>query len=205
MSDKKQPDKILDFEYTQKDKQSEGPSEKVLWEGTPCLQVLMDHPQMDKGRNLRYFYSLVVFMLPLIAGVLVYWTTGSILGTVFILIMTVSFIIAFIPPYFLFNRYLKYNKTKYYITRAAIHFDLDDGYRTVKEQLNWDQIRSIRHSAQPEGLTAIHFLTKEETSFRSYNFIDKETRQFPSFELLEDGEKTLKLLQNLLRSKKGEA
>ncbi len=199
MSEKKQPDKILDFEYTQKDKRPDGPTEKVLWEGAPCFQVLIDHPQLDKGRNLRYFYSLVVFMLPLIAGVLVYWTTGSILGTVFILIMTVSFIIAFIPPYFLFNRYLKYNKTKYYVTNTAIHFYLDDGYRTIREQLSWEQIRTIRHSAQPEGLTVIHFLTKEEIAFRSYNFIDKETRQFPSFELLEDGEKTAKLLQNILR------
>lgn len=197
MISKKRNDKILDFEYTQETKSNELQDANVLWKGAPCLQLLIDNPKLDKGRNQRYVYGIAILVLPFIAAVLVYNYGDSILAALFILLLSSIFMIVFIPPYFLFNKYLKDNKTTYVLTKSGIIFNLDDGYKLSQEELRWNQIRSISSTSQPKNMKAIHFLTKEEVSFSSYNFIDKETRQFPSFELLEEGQKVLNLAKKL--------
>lgn len=197
MTSKRRNDKILDFEYTQQKSSEEEQNADILWKGAPCLQLLIDHPKLDKGRNQRFIYGIIVLVLPFLLAVLVYYYRDSVQAALFVLLLTSIFMIVFIPPYFLFNKYLKDNKTTYILTEKGIIFNLDDGYKLSQEKLEWHQVRSITTTPQPKSTAAIHFLTKEEVHFTSFNFIDKETRQFPSFELLEDGETVFELANKL--------
>jgi len=198
MLQKKERDKILDYEYTQDDGQIN--EQHMIWSGSPCLQALIDHPEMDQGRNRRYFYGILVIVFPFIAGILLFWMSGSLIGACFLTVMAILFMIAFIPPYFLFNRYLKSNKTKYWIKDDVIIFNLDSGFQETQYELSWSEINAIRCSEQPQNLLAIQLMTDQDPNFVTFNFLDKESRQFPTLELIENGEEVYRILQSTFKA-----
>ncbi len=193
MWQRKDKDKILDYEYTQ-DSEDRINEKQVIWKGRPCLQTLIEHPEMDEGRNRRYFYGILVLVFPFVAGMILYFLTGSIIGSCFITVMSMLFMIAFIPPYFLLNRYLTTNKTAYWIKDDGIIFNLDSGFQEIRHELSWKEVKAIQRKEQPQNLTAIQLMTSKKPDFITYNFLDKEPRQFPTLELLENGEEVYRII-----------
>jgi|GEM_PF-6815394 len=201
MSDWKEKDTILDYEYTQ-DQTDQINEKHVIWSGSPCLHALINHPEMDEGRNRRYFYGILVLVFPFITGLLLFWFSGSIIASCFITVMAVLFMIAFIPPYFLFNRYLKSNETKYWITAEEIIFNIDNGFQENKYRLSWNEVTAIRFKEHPQNLMAIQLMTSQEPSFVTFNFLDKEPHQFPTLELLEKGDEVYRILMSSFKAYK---
>ena len=89
------------------------------------------------------------------------------------------------------------------VTTQRIVFYVDYGYAKQQYELAWSEIRTLSYTPFREGLGTIHFATKEEVNFKTYSFEDKETRQFPTLELVENGEQVFRLLQNFFASLQG--
>ena len=86
------------------------------------------------------------------------------------------------------------------LTDQRIVLYIDYGYAKEEYELVWSQIRDLRYTPFREHMGTIHFVTKEAVNFTTYSFEDKEERQFPTIELVENGEQVFRMLKNFFDS-----
>ncbi len=170
--------------------------EEVLWHKRPKIPALIEHPDWDRSRNQRLLYILGVLSIPILVWLLGQWAGTGTISNLFLCLMALCLLLVFKPPHFFFHRFLKYNKTNYRVTNQRITLYIDYGYTKQEHELLWENVRDLRYTPFRERMGTIHFVTKMEVNFTTYSFEDKEERQFPTLELVENGEQVFRLLKN---------